>query len=243
MLATRLKPGVTKNMWRRTQSGLYAPDRAIVPSNNLSLYLPLWHPELNGSTIVSKDLGARTFTVTGATWGITGRTSAGTDDDISIASDNWLPLTNAPRTIAIWFRTSTVGATVSYLFSYGLWGTDKAFWGINRNTDKITIAGYNETHAGTYIISINTWYLLFVSMTTTGLATFFFSPTAFLVGDINEAHTYSTQAGGKTTLLARNAATPVNNLDGITGDVAAWAQTFSGPERTNFWNKTRWRYM
>ncbi len=243
MLATRLKPGVTRNLWRRTQSGLYAPDRAIVPSNNLSLYVPLWHPELNGATIVSKDLNAKSFTVTGATWGITGRTFAGTDDDISTASDNWLPLGNAARTIASWFRTATVGATVSYLLSYGLWGTNSAFFGINRNGAVITIAGYNETHSGTYVISVDTWYLLFVSMTTTGIATFFYSPFAFIQVDINEAHTYNTQAGNKTTIGARNAATPSNNFDGIMGDGAVWAQTFSGPERTNFWNKTRWRYM
>ncbi len=243
MLATRMRPGVRKNMWRRTQSGLYAPDRAIVPSNNLSLYLPLWHPELNGATIVSKDLGARTFTVTGATWGITGRTSAGTDDDISIASDNWLPLGNAARTIAIWFRTATVASTISGLFSYGLYYTDHACFLIHRNGERIAIAGYNETHAGTYAISINIWYLLFVSMTTTSIATFFYSPTAFLLGDVNEAHTFNTQAGNKTTIGARNAATPVSNFDGITGDVAVWAQTFSGPERINIWNRTRWRYM
>ncbi len=72
--------GVKNNLWRRTQSGLYAPDRLNFPINGLVLYLPLWHPELSGAgPIVSKDLNAISCTITGTTWGSQGRTFDGND--------------------------------------------------------------------------------------------------------------------------------------------------------------------
>lgn len=49
----------SRNMW---QTG----GRRNFPIDSLALYLPLWHPELSGSTITSKDLNARSCTVTGA---------------------------------------------------------------------------------------------------------------------------------------------------------------------------------
>ena len=205
------------------------------------LYLPLH--ELDGSSIMSRDAYGKLFIVKGATWRPNGRLFAGTDDDISTASDDWLPLGNSPRTIAIWFQTSTIGATISYLLSYGFWGTNSNYFGLHRNADKIAIAGYNETYNGTYRISINTWYLLFVSMTTTSIATFFYSPYAFIILDVNSAHTLNTLTGGKTTIGAKSLPAISNNLDGIVDRVAVWAKAITEPERQNWWEETRWRYQ
>lgn len=50
------------------------------------LYLPLWRPssDMTGSTIYSYDNNRHVCTVTGTTWGVTGRTFDGTDDSIII---------------------------------------------------------------------------------------------------------------------------------------------------------------
>ena len=204
------------------------------------LYLPLH--ELDGSSIMSRDAYGKLFIVKGATWRPNGRLFAGTDDDISTASDDWLPLGNSPRTIAIWFQTSTVGATVSYLLSYGFWGTNSNYFGLHRNAATIVIAGYNDNYTGTYKISINTWYLLFVSMTTTSIATFFYSPYAFIIGDVNSAHTLNTLTGGKTTIGAKSLPAIDSNLDGIAREVGVWAHAFTSVERQYFWENTKGKF-
>jgi hypothetical protein len=54
--------------------------------DGLVLYVPLWHPELSGSSFLSKDLNAHVCTVTGATWGLQGRACDG-DDYIDCGSN------------------------------------------------------------------------------------------------------------------------------------------------------------
>ena len=51
------------------------------------LYLPLWHPSLSGPVFSSIDPYGHTCTVTGATWGIQGRTFDGDGDFIGVSSD------------------------------------------------------------------------------------------------------------------------------------------------------------
>ena len=70
----------------------------------LALYFPLWYPhgDMTGSTIYSYDTNRHAGVVTGATWGLQGRTF-GTDDEIETPS---LGLTDADDyTICEWFES------------------------------------------------------------------------------------------------------------------------------------------
>jgi hypothetical protein len=76
---------------------------------SLVIYLPLWYgsPDMTGSTIFSQDLNRHSCTVTGATWGVTGRTMDG-DDYISIpANAAFAPTT---PTIMGWVKQNDVDA-------------------------------------------------------------------------------------------------------------------------------------
>lgn len=80
-----------KNLWANNMIGGLTPYKRNFPLNGLALYLPLWHPELTGSTIISKDLNAHSCVVAGAIWGVDGRTFE-TADEIETAD---LGLTDA----------------------------------------------------------------------------------------------------------------------------------------------------
>lgn len=47
--------GVKRNLWATQESGLLAPKRMNFSIDRLEYYLPMWHPELSGATIVSRD--------------------------------------------------------------------------------------------------------------------------------------------------------------------------------------------
>ena len=84
-----------------------------IVTEGLALYLPLWHPELTGGTIVSKDPNAHSCTVTGAVWTSQGRSFDGTDDKITIANHPALNITGA-LTLEAWARCTlyTAAGTV-----------------------------------------------------------------------------------------------------------------------------------
>ena len=102
--------GIYRNLWATTQHGLLAPKRMNFPIDSLELYLPLWHPELSGSPIISKDLNAISSTVTGATHGITGRTFDALDDVIVVdASSAYEDLFVGGGTAVFWINPASDG--------------------------------------------------------------------------------------------------------------------------------------
>lgn len=100
--------GVKQNLWRRQQRGLFAPVRRNFPIDGLVLYAPLWHPELNVSPFTSKDLNAHSCSVTGATWGIQGRTFDGVDDYINCGSAASLHFGGTAITVLAWLKPSAL---------------------------------------------------------------------------------------------------------------------------------------
>ncbi|KKL16936.1 hypothetical protein LCGC14_2490580 [marine sediment metagenome] len=69
---------MSRNMWRTN-------GKMNFPLDGLELYLPLWHPELSGSPILSKDTNQHSCAVTGATHvPPTHRSFDGADDWITV---------------------------------------------------------------------------------------------------------------------------------------------------------------
>lgn len=101
--------GVNRNLWR-TRSGLVT--RGNFSIDRLALYLPLWHPEMNAATIVSKDLNAVSCTVTEAVWGAQGYTFDLVNDNINCGAcfD-----TVTPFTIEMWRSYTTSDANLGLI--------------------------------------------------------------------------------------------------------------------------------
>lgn len=87
--------GVKRNLWSTRQSGLLAPKRMNFPIDSLALYYPLWHPELSGTPIISKDLNAISGAVTGTVHDPPrGRICDG-DDGIDLGNPSALDITTS----------------------------------------------------------------------------------------------------------------------------------------------------
>ena len=82
--------------------------RDFIFDSYLQLYLPLWHPELSGSPIVSKDFNLISCTVYGATHSPpSGRTFDGINDYIDVGNPASLQLTH-PFTFEVWYKQSNL---------------------------------------------------------------------------------------------------------------------------------------
>jgi len=100
--------GVLKNQWSKAQLGYPRVNTRNFSIYGLVLYLPLWHPELNGSTITSKDLNAISCTVTGATHNPpTSRTFDGASDKISIGAPTALNFAAGDFSVLGWANPSS----------------------------------------------------------------------------------------------------------------------------------------
>ena len=73
------------------------------------LYLPLW--KRDGATFISDDAYGHLATVTGATWGIQGRTFDGIDDWIIIGDTPFDFERTSPFALEIWLKTATTDAS------------------------------------------------------------------------------------------------------------------------------------
>ena len=101
---------VNNNMWRETQDGLFAPVRRRFPIDGLVLYLPLGHPELSGSPIISKDLNAHSCTVTGTVHSPPISRDFDGDDRIALGSSALLQLGTSDFSFEFWVKKAAVGA-------------------------------------------------------------------------------------------------------------------------------------
>lgn len=104
MLELEVHRHMPRNLWRTWE-------RANFPLSGLELYLPLWHPELSGATIVSKDLNAHSCTVVGALWSTTGRWFDKIDDIIVVPDHTAIQniFDSSGGTIVAWINPASVG--------------------------------------------------------------------------------------------------------------------------------------
>lgn len=137
----------------------WATPASFVWDESLLLFLPLWAGDLNGSTVLSKDHKLRlTSTVTGAVWGVEGRTFDPTDDDITLPSSPAIINLNRNFTFECWIKLA--GASTAYP-SILTSGNSGFSLGID-----VALQAFRFFHtgavllAGTSAFSFNTWYHL-----------------------------------------------------------------------------------
>lgn len=234
---------VLNNMWRKTQAGLYAPERLRFSVDRLALYLPLWHPELNGTTIVSKDLNAVSCTTTGTTWGSQGRTIAGDGYRIVCGDilDSIFVGTAAKFSIVIWFKPTGAAGNESIACKWLTTGNKREFVVIyNTASGKIYLTLSNGD-ASAYIqgntdntFALNAWHHLvgMVDFTQTGTA-----KVTMNVNGVSQALTFAT-AGTLTTLTDNTASLDFGSIDsgadyrfsGILGEIRVYSRILSASE-------------
>jgi len=244
----RTRTGVTKNLWRRTQNGVYAPSRMNAPTNGLVVFAPLWHPELSGSPFNAWDVvnnTVRACTVTGATWDIQGRTFDGTDDAINCGSptalDNIGTAGDYTFSLVAWIKPSGLGENNQgrivdknkfYLRMEGEVGnTHIALRTYNSTVAKNAVSASNSTPIGS-------WSHVVAIYDGANLKTYV---NEILV--IGDATTGTLDNHATSDLRIGDGASSAVCFNGTIGEVLIYNRALSVSEVSNLYLTTKWRYQ
>lgn len=213
----------------------------------LQLYLPLYHGDLKGDTLMSFDQNHASCTVTGATWGSDGRVFDGASY-IERAVANWRSSDTA-GSILIWFKTSS--ATHQVLFASADEGSALRFLYFRilstgylsvaqRNNDSVdqvdaTTSDLSDGawHLGA-LISSGTAYSLYADTTLQSLSVAAGANNGDWFADTGERDNFSVGVCHRDTLI--------NYLTGTIGEVWVYSRALSAAEITHNYNVTKWRY-
>ncbi len=262
-----MQTGVNSNLWRRTQSGLLGVNRRNFPIDGLELYLPLWHPELSSSPIISKDPNAHSATVTGAIHlPNVGRDFDEVDDRITFGTVNshkWMHgfgNTSAFKwTIAAWIKLHNPGGNNACIFDTGGIGSlsDTGVGVFIRTTLVIEMGIFTGGGSGTELIVSapattypNNSLYHFIAVTYdqslgSANAKTYLDDVAIETAD-KTATTPSVEPSSMAPQLGRfsSGGNPTSDFDGIIGDHWIWEQrVLSASELLHIYNVTKWRYQ
>jgi hypothetical protein len=221
-------------------------------TNGLVLYVPLWLR--NQDTFWSADLNRISCTVTGAVWGIQGRTYAGGDDFITITNALTPLVASIAGTWFVWakFADATPDAAMT-LVSFG--DTDvEEYIRIDCATDGKLRAYCVD--AGAYGWSLgsnaatfadNTWGL--AGLVHSGSTnTLYFNGVAVAqtyVNQTDKSDWFDDCAGldnGFIGKLSMANLASQNMLTGVVGEVALYDRALTATEMLLFYSATKWRY-
>ena len=230
----------------KPELGVYK--RRFIFDSTLALYLPLWHPDLIGSPIISKDLNAHSCTVVGATWGLQGRTFAGGDDYISVPNHAALNFGTGDFSVGIWFKTSYVAANTVLIGKTAKAGFAAGFPGWNLillspgiqflvcdGTEYVTPSYATDHRDGLWHFLLATW------VAATEVASLSVDGAAFTTGttpNIDSIDNTSSLELGRSL----GDGTPTSFFTGAQGEAWAWNRALSLGEGQQIRNATRWRY-
>lgn len=136
-------------------------------TDGLVLYLPFYHPELQGSPIISRDSYAHSCTVTGALWTPQGRNFDVADASIAVgsASDTFIGgLSQA--SLEAWFTPSIVIGQPHWIMGRGNYITGVGYFlyqaaAVLRMDMEFTTAGVQDFAFNTTLVA-GQWYHVFV---------------------------------------------------------------------------------
>ena len=222
---------IGSNLWRRYQGKRF-------PVQGLALYAPLWHPELSGSPFISKDLNATSCTVTGAVWGITGRTFVST-------SSQYIDCTNGASldiqgviTIEAWVNVSAFGDKV-IVSNYDAGAANCQYQlklGAGKNLLYDIATGGQEEMISTGTIDTGWYYVAAVN----DLSNVHFYINGVL--DSSPATAKTPPATRGNTSIGRGGSYNGLYLDGIVGEVRIYTRILTASEIARNYQATKWRY-
>lgn len=230
-----LQTSTSKNMWR-------SKGRLNFPVDGLVYYAPLWHPELNVSPFKAWDLvtpGTHSCTVTGATWGSTGRTFNGTSDYISCGKSDSLAQLSSPFSIEVWIYSDAYGS------SYMNIGGKFPFIDLRMDsTNKAVDFRLNDAHStigGTVLTNGNWYHVGVVYDSTLGSD----NQLIYLNGVLDGNTDYTTAIGNNTAVnyYIGVRADSQYHWGGKIGDVRIYNRALSAGEIQHNYLSTKWRYL
>jgi len=233
------------NLWSTTPHGSPMVRRKF-PIGNLLLYLPLGHPELSGSPIVSKDLNAYSCTVTGATHVPPFYRSFDGDDDIEhptfldvmpssgiVAFGAWVYFDAQDVEEYIMAKVNVIGQDRIHLLKTG------------GNTLRLfTEGGNNGNRSASSVATMDaaTWYLC-IGVYTSGavIQVYLGAQTASTMtratGQVSE-----TIGNGTALNFAIGSRSDVSFMTGRIGEVWVWDADITQARADHILRMTRWRY-
>ncbi len=255
--------GVKRNLWSTRQSGLFAPKRMNFPIDSLELYLPLGHPELSGSPIVSKDLNAFSATVTGATHTPPTHTVLDGIDNKIVVPDNavFTALVGNSLSVEIWIKIPD--APDDFDVVVGKWndGADSTKeWFFRFGASSVFEfrlfdpqgAGGNATmgRRTTVTLSTDTWYHLvgtYDGGTTNSGVNIYIDAVQRATTSIDSGGTFVSMrdTAAKLYIGAQEDTIGVDGrfLKASVGEVWIWSKELSALEVSHINRATKWRYQ
>jgi len=213
---------------------------------NLVLYLPLY--ELDGASFMSRDAYGHLCTVTGATWGIQGRSFDGVDDYIEIPDAASLNFGTGDFSLETWIYPHSV---TEYKLLLGKWvdwtiGGVAAGYALYTSNDAafIFIADgaaqrYGYSAAGTIII--NTWQHI-VAGRVSG-APFIHINGVNMSLSLGGAGNFAANIDNAIALRLGWEFTSTRRFDGVMGEVCVYNRVLTPLEIQRNSPVTKWRYQ
>ena len=209
------------------------------------LYLPLWRPDMAGSTIISQEGLAQSFVATNTTWGYQGRTFAGADY-LKYTVADWRKATDSAGSILLWFKTAADGwmfascdeVGTNYYMAMTIEGTFLTT--LQRNND------VTDLISGTTAVTDNAWY--FGAVVSSGTAYTIYidaidEGALTVVSGANNGDWFAdTTLRDNISIGAAVRSSVVGHLTGSVGDVLVYSKALTQAEIQNIYNATKWRY-
>ena len=209
-----------------------------------TLWLPLYKRDSSGTNTFLAENNGTICTVSGATWGMQGRTFNGTTDEIAGGAHASLNLLTA-MTIIVWFKLDTLGA-LQTLVGKGYSGASPFVTYKFRVSDTNVLNylagdGTNQVN-GSASIAANTWYQgAIVRTSATAVQPYLNAIPDGAGGTADAPGTKPTDVlylGASST----NGAAWIQFLDGLVGELEIYSYPFSPLEIQRLYQATCWRY-
>lgn len=230
--------GVRNNLWRR-KSGLVT--RRNFPIDGLVFYAPLWHPELSGSPFLSKDLNAHSCTVTGATWGLWGRSFNGASDKIALPMNAFNSLSSGTIELLV-YPTKNGDIFRAYVDA-------SLFLAFQRSATKLTIYGRvgwaTQFSADTdEVLPLNAWSHIAWTKTGTTHVIYVNGAVAPITWTVTtDKSVYFNSLGGVSVQYDLGSVAGVDWFGGIQGEGRIYNRALSLPEMQHNHLRTKWRWQ
>lgn len=220
-----------RNIWRTRR-------RMNFPIDGLVLYLPLWHPELSGATIVSKDLNALSCAVTGAVHTPPlGRTFDAVDDRIAIP--NFATILNLNRNFwfGVWVKVlGKSGSQYPSIINNG----DSGFTIALDSENKTFFVGHSGIALlpGTTAFDYDIWYHLFGGVGTGATAPYYL----YVKGELKISGTTNLDfVASGNTMIGKDSTSGGSNTR--IGECCMYNRVLTASEIEHIYNATKWRYV
>lgn len=214
-------------------------ERDFILDPNCILYLPLW--KRDNSSFISDDRYGRPCTVTGATWGIQGRTFDGSDDIIDLGEVTEAEFTTGDFTLLAWIKMTTLATRA--IISNGGWNAyGFHFYIVDDGTIRLETASAGSTSnkdSATGQIAANQWYM--VGATRTGTSGYIYKNGI----DVSVSGSCEATIAASTAnlMVARRGGFGEQFFSGIIGEVLIYNRLLNAIEVKNYTEATKWRFV